>query len=83
MISSGSRVISADFSLGFLYHAQPALMTAEPSARIMDDIFTAKEEEGLVRLLRIIQEFLVSEAGKHSVKEKGLCTIHPQWPRSF
>ena len=46
-------------------------MTAEPSSRIMDDIFAAKEEEGRARLLRIVQEFLFSEAGKHSAKEKG------------
>jgi hypothetical protein len=46
-------------------------MTLERSAAIMDDIFASPEEEGRGRLLRIMQEFLVSEALKHSAKEKG------------
>ncbi|KAI0734724.1 hypothetical protein C8Q72DRAFT_321316 [Fomitopsis betulina] len=56
--------------LGFLFRAQPALMTAEPSAVVMDAIFAAPEEEGRARLLRILQDFLVSEAAKHAAKEK-------------
>ena len=52
-------------------------MTAESSERIMDTIFAAKEEEGRARLLRIIQEFLFSEAGKHSAKEKGNSFVSP------
>ncbi|KAF8904085.1 hypothetical protein CPB84DRAFT_1773363 [Gymnopilus junonius] len=54
----------------FLFRAQPTLMTMERSARIMDDIFTSQEEEGKGRILKIIQDFLVSEAAKHSAKEK-------------
>lgn len=46
-------------------------MTAEPSAAVMDAIFAAPEEEGRARLLRILQDFLVSEAAKHAAKEKG------------
>lgn len=46
-------------------------MTMERSARIMDDIFTSQEEEGKGRILKIIQDFLVSEAVKHGAKEKG------------
>ena len=57
--------------IGFLFRAQPALMTAEPSAADMDAIFAAPEEEGRARLLRILQDFLVSEAAKHAAKEKG------------
>ncbi|KDR82399.1 hypothetical protein GALMADRAFT_220397 [Galerina marginata CBS 339.88] len=56
--------------LGFLFRAQPTLMTMERSAHIMDDIFASQEEEGKGRLLKIIQDFLVSEASKHSAKEK-------------
>ncbi|KAJ3516976.1 hypothetical protein NLJ89_g794 [Agrocybe chaxingu] len=56
--------------LGFLFRAQPTLMTMERSAMIMDEIFASPEEESKNRLLRIIQDFLVSEASKHSAKEK-------------
>lgn len=55
---------------GFLYRAHPTLMTMERSSHIMDEIFESAEEEGKGRLLRIIQDFLVSEASKHSAKEK-------------
>lgn len=57
---------------GFLFRAQPTLMTMERSAKIMDEIFASPEEEGKGRLLKIIQDFLFSEAAKHSAKEKGL-----------
>jgi cohesin loading factor subunit SCC2 len=56
---------------GFLFRAQPTLMTLERSATIMDAIFTSQEEEGRGRLLKILQDFLVSEASKHATKEKG------------
>lgn len=46
-------------------------MTLDRSANIMDAIFASPEEESRGRLLRIIQEFLLSEAAKHSAKEKG------------
>lgn len=57
---------------GFLFRAQPALMTVESSATIMDHIFASPEEEARGRLLKILQDFLVSEAAKHSAKEKGV-----------
>ncbi|KAJ3525731.1 hypothetical protein NMY22_g10453 [Coprinellus aureogranulatus] len=56
--------------LGFLFRAQPTLMTQEPSAEIMDAIFNSDDEEGHCRLLKIMQNFLVSESEKHSAKEK-------------
>jgi hypothetical protein len=56
---------------GFLFRAQPTLMTLERSAIIMDAIFASHEEEGRGRLLKILQDFLVSEASKHAAKEKG------------
>ncbi|KAF8889236.1 hypothetical protein CPB85DRAFT_1441418 [Mucidula mucida] len=56
--------------LGFLFRAQPTLMTLEESARIMDDIFGSTDVETRGRLLRILQDFLISEAIKHSTKEK-------------
>lgn len=46
-------------------------MTMERSSTIMDEIFASPEEEGRGRLLKIMQDFLVSEAAKHSAKEKG------------
>ena len=56
---------------GFLFRAQPTLMTLPRSASVMDEIFASPEEEGRGRLLKIIQDFLVSEVSKHSAKEKG------------
>ncbi|KAH8077046.1 hypothetical protein BXZ70DRAFT_709469 [Cristinia sonorae] len=56
--------------LGFLFRAQPTLLTAEPSAAIMDAIFASEEDDGRTRLLRIMQDFLVSEADKHSTERK-------------
>jgi cohesin loading factor subunit SCC2 len=56
---------------GFLFRTQPTLMTLESSAMIMDATFASQEEEGRARLLKIMQEFLVSEAAKHTQKEKG------------
>lgn len=47
-------------------------MTLDHSATIMDAIFASPDEESRGRLLRIMQEFLVSEAAKHSAKEKGI-----------
>jgi hypothetical protein len=46
-------------------------MTMERSSTIMDAIFSSPEEESRGRLLKIMQEFLTSEASKHSAKEKG------------
>lgn len=57
---------------GFLFRAQPSLMTLDRSATIMDAIFSSPDEESSGRLLRIMQEFLMSEAAKHSTKEKGM-----------
>ena len=59
---------------GFLFRAQPTLLTAEASSRIMDDIFSSSDEDARGRLLKIMQDFLVSEAEKHAAiqKEKGM-----------
>lgn len=46
-------------------------MTTERSATVMDGIFASPEEESRGRLLKIMQDFLISEAAKHSAKEKG------------
>ncbi|KAG5642305.1 hypothetical protein DXG03_003025 [Asterophora parasitica] len=56
---------------GFLFRAQPTLMTKDQSSEIMDAIFTSSELDSHGRLLRIMQEFLTSEAAKHSAKQKG------------
>jgi hypothetical protein len=63
-------------SLGFLFRAQPSLMTLNHSATIMDAIFVSPDEESRGRLLRIMQEFLMSEATKHSTKEKGILCVN-------
>ncbi|KAF8636245.1 hypothetical protein AX17_003730 [Amanita inopinata Kibby_2008] len=56
--------------LGFLFRAQPTLMTKDRSSAIMDAIFASPDQEGHGRLLKIIQDFLMSEAEKHTMKEK-------------
>ncbi|KAJ7366455.1 hypothetical protein DFH08DRAFT_1003444, partial [Mycena albidolilacea] len=61
--------------LGFLFRAQPSLMTMDRSSVIMDDIFSSSDEERRGRLLKIIQEFLISEAAKHSAKQKDAIAI--------
>lgn len=45
-------------------------MTLDSSAVIMDAIFASPEDESRGRLLKILQDFLVSEASKHAAKEK-------------
>ncbi|TDL22099.1 hypothetical protein BD410DRAFT_770589 [Rickenella mellea] len=57
--------------LGFLFRAQPTLMTLDSSATMMDAIFASPEEDNRGRLLKLMQEFLVSESEKHSHQEKG------------
>jgi len=59
--------------VGFLFRAQPSLMTSEPSMRIMDKIFQSDSDETKGRMLKILHDFLVSEASKHAEieKEKG------------
>ncbi|CAK5269780.1 unnamed protein product [Mycena citricolor] len=61
--------------LGFLFRAQPTLMTTERSAAVMDDIFSSSDEERRGRLLKIIQDFLISEAIKHSSKLKDSASL--------
>lgn len=46
-------------------------MTSEPSAKIMDAIFSSPAEESRGRLLKILQDFLMAEAAKHAANEKG------------
>ncbi|EIW81234.1 hypothetical protein CONPUDRAFT_165445 [Coniophora puteana RWD-64-598 SS2] len=56
--------------LGFLFRAQPSLMTVDSSATIMDDIFQSTDEDSRGRLLKIMHDFLAAEAAKHSAQEK-------------
>ena len=46
-------------------------MTDGRSSSIMDSIFASPDQEGHGRFLRIIQDFLASEAEKHAATEKG------------
>ncbi|KAJ3769502.1 protein rad9 [Lentinula raphanica] len=56
--------------LGFIFRAQPTLMTLDQSAVIMDDVFSSDDMDAKARMLKIIQDFLVSESFKHSQQEK-------------
>ncbi|KAG9095820.1 Sister chromatid cohesion protein 2 [Ceratobasidium sp. UAMH 11750] len=51
---------------GFLFRAHPSLLTHDDSAEMMDAIFASPQEEAQARLLKIMQDFLLSEASKHS-----------------
>lgn len=56
--------------IGFLFRAQPSLMTLEASTRIMDEIFQSDSDETKGRMLKILHDFLVSEASRHAEVEK-------------
>ena len=45
-------------------------MTLEPSTRIMDKIFQYDSDETKGRMVKILHDFLVSEASKHAEMEK-------------
>lgn len=45
-------------------------MTLEPSTRIMDKIFQSDSDETKGRMLKILHDFLASEASKHAEMEK-------------
>ena len=47
-------------------------MTLESSTNMMDAIFASAEEENRGRLLKLMQDFLIAEADKHSEHEKGM-----------
>ncbi|KAG8738993.1 Sister chromatid cohesion protein 2 [Ceratobasidium sp. 414] len=51
---------------GFLFRAHPSLLTHDDSAEMMDVIFASPQEEAQARLLKIMQDFLLSEASKHT-----------------
>lgn len=46
-------------------------MTLDTSATIMDSIFQSDNEQSQSTLLKIIQDFLISEATKHSEHTRG------------
>ena len=77
--------IVSDSIPGFLFRAQPTLLTAESSAHIMDEIFNSDDDEAKSRLLKIMQEFLISEAEKHATleKEKGNVSLCRTWVSRF
>ncbi|KAL4249287.1 Sister chromatid cohesion protein [Abortiporus biennis] len=68
-VSVRSRVLHC---LGILFRAEPSLMLKEESSHIMDAIFDSPEVEARVRLLKVLQGFLTSEAEKHTAVEKDL-----------
>jgi cohesin loading factor subunit SCC2 len=56
---------------GFLFRAKPTLMTEETSATVMDAIFHSPDEADHARLLKIIQDFLLSQVTKFNESQKG------------
>lgn len=50
-------------------------MTTDDSAALMDDVFTSEDLEARYRLLKIIQDFLMSESSKFMAHEK---SAHPK-----
>ncbi|KAG9034044.1 Sister chromatid cohesion protein 2 [Tulasnella sp. JGI-2019a] len=56
--------------LGFLFRAQPTLLTRPQSAATMDAIFGSADEEARGRLLKIMQDFLVGESEKYDASQK-------------
>ena len=46
-------------------------MTNENSAELMDSVFASPDLDLRARLLRIIQDFLMSESSKFMAQEKG------------
>ncbi|KAG8907886.1 Sister chromatid cohesion protein 2 [Tulasnella sp. 403] len=56
--------------LGYLYRAQPTLMTRPQSAAMMDAVFESTDEEAKGRLLKIMQGFLIAESEKHAALQK-------------
>jgi cohesin loading factor subunit SCC2 len=66
---------------GFLFRAYPTLMTLESSATIMDAIFTTPDEEARGRLLKIMQDFLITESTKQSAQEKGQSIVEAEYFR--
>lgn len=60
--------------LGYLFRAQPTLMTRPRSAAMMDAVFGGEDEDAKGRLLKIMQGFLISESEKHSALQKGKST---------
>jgi len=57
--------------VGFLFRSYPVLMTNENSAELMDSVFASPDLDLRARLLRIIQDFLMSESSKFMAQEKG------------
>lgn len=52
--------------LGSLFHAYPALILREEATEWMDQVFKSNAHEGQARLLKVIHDFLVSEAEKRA-----------------
>lgn len=52
--------------LGSLFHAYPALVLREEATEWMDQVFKSNDQEGQARLLKVIHDFLVSEAEKRA-----------------
>lgn len=50
-------------------------MTLESSASMMDAIFESPEYDNRARLLKLMQDFLVSEAAKHMAQERGFSSV--------
>jgi hypothetical protein len=65
-----------------VFRARPKLMQEERSIEVMTSIFQSPDENDHARLLRIMQEFLLSELSKHVDKQKG-GGRHEPWFRTL
>lgn len=56
---------------GFLFRAYPSLMTRESMTKVMDDILKSSEAGDKLLLLKIIQEFLMTEHARRGPETAG------------
>ncbi|KAF8315647.1 hypothetical protein DL93DRAFT_2078873 [Clavulina sp. PMI_390] len=56
--------------LGFLYRSYPTLMTEGESTTLMNEVFSSEDMDARAKLLRVIQDFLMSESAKFMAQEK-------------
>ncbi|EJU03190.1 ARM repeat-containing protein [Dacryopinax primogenitus] len=56
--------------LGIMFKSYPKLLTHDSTLSLMDSIFASQDVEGRGRVLKILQDFLASEATKRAEEER-------------
>lgn len=57
---------------GYLFRAAPTLILRDPTTGIMDTVFLLEGDSALkLRLLQLLQEFLLSQALKNAEMDRG------------